>query len=145
MRVVNKSIGCVSVLPPPEVHPTKVGVHKTNRGGYGLDQEHVHNLTQNITDSGFTVHALNPYAIEDDALGTNREFMYDLTKLSEKLATLTAIQYASLSNGHTNHSLCCILVGVECDIPDLSANGKMCKAKVVGRCPSIEPFLEGLT
>ena len=30
--------------------------------------------------------------------------------------------------------------------PELSTNGKMCKAKMVGRCPSIEtPLNEGLT
>ena len=123
-----------------------MGVHHLNRGGYGLDERHVHTLAQNITDVGFAYQATDPHAIEDDAQGKNREFTHDLTKMSAKLATLNATQFASLANGHTNHLLCCILAGVECDIPELSTNGKMCKAKVVGKCPSIERFLnEGLT
>ena len=129
-----------------KVAPEKVGPHKTNRGGTGVCERIVHQLLKNITDTGYSDDATDPWAIEDDHEGTNRKFVHDLSKLSAKLATLPHTTLASLSNGHTNHALCCARAGVECDIPELSTRGIMCKAKIVGRCPSIEtPINEGLT
>ena len=144
MRMVQQTItiGCVSV----QVKPKQVGPHKDNRGTTGLCVRHCHKLLLNITDAGFSHDATNPYAIEDDDEMSNAKFALDLTKNIQGLATLHDIRYASFSNGHTNHSLCCALDEVECDIPELSTNGNMCKANIVGRCPSIEaPLTYGLT
>ena len=115
-----------------KVLPELVGPHKSNRGGTGVGERLVHQLLKNITDTGYSDNVTDPWAIEDDPEGTNKQFVHELTKLSSKLATLPHTTLASLSNGHTNHALCCARAGVECDIPELSTNGKMCKAKVVG-------------
>ena len=144
MRMVQQTItiGCVSV----QVRPKEVGPHKDNRGTTGLCVRHCHKLLLNVTDSGFSHDATNPYAIEDDDEMSNAKFALDLTKNIPGLAPLHAIRYASLSCGHTNHSLCCALDEVECDIPELSEDGHMSKAKIVGRCPTIEaPLRDGLT
>ena len=101
---------------------------------------------KDITDGGYSEEATNPYAIEDDDEMSNRKFAFDLTKNIPRPATLDSIRYASLSNGHTNHAVCCALDEVECDIPELSEDGHMPKAKIVGRCPTIEaPPRNGLT
>ena len=144
MRMVQQTItiGCVSVQVPPK----QVGPHKSNRGTTGLCYRRCHKLLFDLTDAGFSDEATNPYAIEDDDELSNAKFALDLTKNIPGLATLHAIRFASLSNGHTNHSLCCALDEVECDIPELSEDGHMSKAKIVGRCPTIEaPLREGLT
>ena len=84
-----------------------VGVHPSNRDGYGVSEEAVHSLGGDIVLLGFSMSATASAVCIEDGDGKVAEFTKKICNGSEKLASVqpSEIKYGSLSCSHTNQFL----------------------------------------
>ena len=117
------------------VHVKQVGATPFNRGGEGLLVARAHSRVAVISQSGCSYPAIrdNAVLIEDDP--RTKEFAVYTENLCEtdpRYARMRAseIRFANLGATHAFHGFSCVHDEVECNIPAISENGKMSKAKI---------------
>lgn len=127
--------------------PSWVGVHPTNRGGYGVSQTEVHALGAEILRMGWSWEACrHAICIEDDKKGTVKAFSAAMTGKMDGLAPTTSeCKFGSLACSHTNQFLCCVGAEVPCEIDVLSVNGRMSKSRIFDIDPEMKTaVLDGM-
>lgn len=129
------------------IPPRAVGVHKENRGGYGVGAPEVHRLGADITKMGWS-HAATSHAVcVEDVDGSTAKFTHKLASQSPGLPVVPAseIRYGSLSCSHTNQFLVAALCGVPTEQQSLAVGGKMSADMLGSRDASMkEALTDGL-
>lgn len=89
-----------------KVHSKFVGVHPSNRDGFGISCQHVHSLADKIMHLGFDVDQIQPVAVEVD--DSNRQAVMDFNLAlvlgsNSSLAPIDcSLRFASLASSHCN-------------------------------------------
>ena len=127
-----------------QMPPEFVGVHPSNRNGYGLHDASVHALGSDIVSRGFswqaTAHAC---AIEDNSSGHIKSFSVKLAQNSDLLGKYTAnVKLGSLSCSHTNAFLLAARQEIACDIENISEGGKMSMSKICRSDPGLQDAIK---
>ena len=104
--------------------PSQLGVHPENRASYGVSEETVHLLGQDIVEAGWDQDLIiNPYAVEEDPLdGYIEKYNKGLADCSTVLGPVKdkSIRAGTLTNGHVTLLLRSLLAGMPCELPGLS-------------------------
>ena len=115
------------------IHPKQVGVHPSNRYGYGVSAATCHSLGAKIIAMGFSWAACALALCIADGSGRKiAKFTCEMQNKSTKFgrSSQAEIQYGSLSCGHTNQFLVACLDGVETDEESLAINGRISTDKI---------------
>ena len=109
-----------------------VGVHPSNRDGYGVSEEAVHSLGGDIVLLGFSMSATASAVCIEDGDGKVAEFTKKICNGSEKLASVqpSEIKYGSLSCSHTNQFLRAANAEVPSTNEVLQVGGRINVAKI---------------
>ena len=112
--------------------PEFVGVHPSNRNGYGLHDCSVQDLGAQICANGFSWAATAHACAMEDSAGVIATFSCKLAGASELLPEYIAsnIKVGSLSCSHTNAFLLSAKQEVPSTIASISENGRISMAKV---------------
>ena len=119
-----------------EVSHSMMGVHPSNRDGEGLAVDRVHKTPLKIKTAGFVnrIADADTYCFEDNPL-TNSigKFTQQITSMSPMFGQYKAsqVKFGSVGAGHLNNSCQAADQQVECNIPEISVNGRMSKEKIV--------------
>ena len=119
-----------------EVPPHNMGVHPANRDSERITADGVARRGSKVVSSGGSmrvVHANEPTAFEDNPETKHIEkSQLDMCAQSPKFARYNAgqVKAGSVSVSHFNHFLAAAIDGVDCDIDNISDNGKMSRAKI---------------
>ena len=124
---------------------TRVGVHRQNRGGYGVSGVEVHALGADIVEMGWSHKAcLHAVCVEEGPNKAIAKFTAELYEKSPGLAPLQAnhIQYGSISCSHTNQFLNVILAELPSEFEVLTVDGKISKTKLATADPKLAEALD---
>ena len=114
-REIEKILSSNGLVSSLQIPPDKVGVHPSNRDGFGLAVKDVHRLLNLVSEVGFDESQINAWCVE-----VSHHEQLAVTKFNESLVrqsngTLPAFphpaRYASLSASHTNAMLRACLHG----------------------------------
>ena len=123
------------------LRPSEMGVHPANRSSYGINEEAVHTLGENILAIGWSQEKIQqPLCVEEDPVSPYIEpYNVAVCSSSDKLAPVApnSVRAGSLTNGHTVLLLRCVLASVRCDKPSLAIDGKMSLAHITASSPSM--------
>lgn len=123
------------------LRPAEMGVHPANRSSYGINEEAVHTLGENIMAIGWSQEKIQqPLCVEEDPVSPYIEpYNVAVCSSSEKLAAVSpnSVRAGSLTNGHTVLLLRCVLASVRCDKPSLAIDGKMSLAHIAASSPTM--------
>lgn len=114
--------------------PEQLGIHPDNRGKYGINEETVHNLGDDILQVGWNPEeVVSPWCVEDEPTTKYIEkFNIDLAAASEYLAPVSpmTLRAGTLTNSHLVLLLKAIKAGVRSTRAALCVDGKMSLAHV---------------
>jgi len=116
-----------------QIHPKCVGVHPSNRYGFGVSVTAVHRLGAKIVRMGWSWAACALAICIAD--GATRKIAKCTTRMqhgSSKFGQCdeNEITYGSLANGHTNQFLTAAIDGAETDEESLAVDGHISKEKI---------------
>lgn len=121
--------------------PKQLGIHPSNRGAYGVNEESVHLLGSDIMEIGWcSERVVGGIAVEEDPLDRYIErYNIDIASASERLAPIEpmSLRAGTLTNGHTVLFLRALVYGVPSSAPKLSVDGHMSLAHVAESSPSM--------
>ena len=122
--------------------PSLLGIHPSNRGAYGANEQTVHSLLDDIVSLGWDWAELgsDPLAVEEDPSSRYIEtFNIELTSGSELLAPVEkgTLRAGTITNSHTVQGLRALIAGVTCDKKNISIGGKMSLAHVESKDPEV--------
>ena len=121
--------------------PSCLGLHPSNRGSYGCNEESVHNLGADILEVGWDWDQIvNPLCVEEDPADRYVErYNMQLSKNSEFLAPVKplSLRAGTLTNGHTVMLLRAIIAGVKSSRTSLTVEGHMSMAHIASRDPEM--------
>ena len=113
--------------------PKSVGVHPSNRYGFGVSSAAVHRLGKKIVGMGWswTVCAL-AICIADSSTRRIAKFTVRMQRGSSKFGRSdeNEVLYGSLSNGHTNQFLVSVIDGVPTTEECLAVDGRISQEKI---------------
>ena len=111
------------------LQPRQVGVHPSNRDGYGLNAEDVHALGRDILAMGWSWNEVQKAVCMEQSPTAKdiEEFNARLASASSLLPPVTpdSIKYGSLSCSHTNMFLRCVAGGVASNDELLATSGQL--------------------
>lgn len=126
-----KSAGLISEMALP---PMSLGIHPTNRGKYGVNEETVHLLGGDILSIGWDRERVRgAIAVEEDPVDRYIErFNQEIAAKTDRLAPVESmsIRAGTLTNGHTTLMLRALMCGVPSTAPRISVGGHMSLAHV---------------
>ena len=131
------------------LHPKSVGVHPSNRYGFGVHSSRVHRLGAAIIGMGFSLAATSlAICIRDGPARKSAKFTEVLQNGSKSFGKSSPgqVRYGSLACGHTNQFLVACLDGVESKEESLTIDGRISKDKITKGNPQLPSALaEGLS
>jgi hypothetical protein len=133
-----------------KVRAALVGVHPENRFGMGVEPLDVHELLKSIVLQGWSwLEVVGARAFEvAPSDGDTFDFNDRLAKSSEGLLAKVEqheLRITSVTCGHTNAGLRCVLGGSKSYIDDITTDGSICQQKVLEMSPGFaEPLRDGL-
>jgi len=109
------------------IPPRLVGVHQSNRSGYGVSGPEMHRLGSEVVAMGWSEQACSHAVCAEDTSGQVAAFMEKLWDGTTGLGkvSLSEIKYGSLSCSHTNQFLVAALCGVPSEYSSLTVDGTM--------------------
>lgn len=110
------------------IEPHLVGVHHLNRDGLGISGKDTMDLLRDIFHIGWDGSKVDAICVEVSDVDKAFAFQEQLTNMSK--GTIPPMQkhqllYMSLAGSHTNAGLRAIVAGTECDIPEMSVDGRL--------------------
>ena len=125
-----------------------VGIHKSNRYGFGVSWSRFHRLGQKIMRLGFSWNACaNVICVEGHGDDSNGEFTVNIQRSAARYGKQNRheLNYFSLGGGHLNQLFVAIEDEVPCTYANISVDGNMSKQKVSQKHPAWgEALDEGL-
>jgi hypothetical protein len=111
------------------IHPKRVGIHMSNRFGFGVAEDAVHHVGEQIHNDGFSWCAVDKaVCIEDDpATRIHANYTIELTKDVVSLANFVVddIAFAALACTHTNQFLCAAIDGCPTNRQAIAEHGRI--------------------
>jgi hypothetical protein len=134
---------------PMQIDVLQVGVHKSNRGGYGITGGDCLERGEAINFAGFRFSACKNLVCTEDNPDTreNEQATLELASKDEQLARYVKgqVNYASVAGSHLNGFFAAAKCERPCDVKELSINGKLSPAKICEANPQAkEVFEKGL-
>jgi hypothetical protein len=127
----------------------RVGIHKKNRGGWGVMHSDCIDIGEGIDDNGFVRSAMvDASCFEDDLAHSNEDFTIDNNAKHEGLAQYTKgmIDFAAVGCSHTNQLWAAFKQRRPCDSLKLSDHGKLSPEKFIQKHPAASQVFEvGMT
>jgi len=124
----------------------EVGVHRSNRGKWGIAGSDCIDRGTSINFRGFRLSAAKDLVCMEDDPDTkdNAKATVDLAEQDEQLARyeLKEVAFASVSGSHLNGFFAALSDERPCTIAELSLNGKLSPAKFVESNPQAKEVLE---
>ena len=116
-------------------HVKQVGGTPMNRDNEGISWHRAHSRLNVMKASGYSNAAMedNRIALQDSPyIKEFAKYTAGLSKISKHFATYQedVVQAGTLGASHCTHGFACVLDEVPCEIPAISANGRISKAKV---------------
>ncbi|CAJ1428125.1 unnamed protein product [Effrenium voratum] len=110
--------------------PKMVGVHCSNREGYGLNVMDVKELMEGILSVGFVASRVQAVCVELESADRRLSADFNEKLLQSAGGALgqqdAPLKYASLAGSHTNFVLRLFLDSVRCDHPEVAVDGALC-------------------
>jgi hypothetical protein len=111
-----------------------VGVHPTNRDGYGVNPHDMHDLMDDIFSLGWDTSKVSALCVELDPTdksicGFNEQLVMGCKGMLAPV-DVGQLRYASLWGGHTNQILRAVQCAVEHSNPDMTTEGRLDLAKI---------------
>ena len=127
--------------------PQYVGVHPSNRDGYGLNALDVHDLIDSVVDVGFVpskVQAIGVEVEDDEVRRWNERLVASVDGLLGVMDG-NALKITSLCGSHTNFALRCVAQSVAHENPHISVGGRLSLQLLQERDPAYyAAVVEGL-
>ncbi|CAE8589898.1 unnamed protein product [Polarella glacialis] len=117
--------------------PQIVGVHPSNRDGYGVNPHDVHALLADIVDVGWSYQEVKAICVEvasDEVREWNAALMAGTNGMLPSFEK-AAVRFASLSASHTNQALRCVLARVAHRDECLCVDGCLSLEKIGSKDP----------
>ena len=131
-----------------KIPPQQLGTHPKNRNGYGVSGPEVHQLGWDIFSVGFSASATShAVCIEDNQHRAIERYNMAMCTADEKLSQPKdgQVRYGTLSCGHTNQWLNCILAEVPTDITSLQDDrGRISASKLSSDTQLSEALKSGI-
>ena len=112
------------------IPPKMVGVHCSNREGYGLNVMDVKELMEGILSVGFVASRVQAVCVELESADRRLSADFNEKLLQSAGGALgqqdAPLKYASLAGSHTNFVLRLFLDSVRCDHPEVAVDGALC-------------------
>ena len=129
-----------------QIDCTNVGVHKSNRGGFGMTGSDCIERGVLINFTGFRFSACSKICcIEDDPIARlNEKWTCELAAKDEQLARYVQghVNFASVAGSHINGFFAAAKHERPCSVPELSMNGKLSPAKITENNPQAKDVFE---
>ena len=116
-----------------QLAPKAVGVHPSNRYGFGINAHNMHRLLLNIFNLGWSWAACSmAFCVEDGPSKSIATFTIDMQNTSPLFghSLYYEIVAGSLTCGHTNQSLVAAIDGANCDHTAISVDGHISTEKI---------------
>ena len=127
--------------------PQYVGVHPSNRDGYGLNALDVHDLIDSVVDVGFVPAKVQAVGVEIEHEDV-RKWNENLVASADGLLGVmdgNALKITSLCGSHTNFALRCVAQAVPHENPHISVSGRLSLQLLEERDPAYHnAVVEGL-
>lgn len=111
-----------------------VGVHPTNRDGYGVNPHDMHDLMDDIFSLGWDTSKVSALCVELDSTDKSiRDFNEELVLGCKGMLApvdVGQLRYASLWGGHTNQILRAVQGAIEHSNPEMTNGGRLDLAKI---------------